>query len=216
MNPWLNKSYVCWSWNAGQETPDVLNSIIYVAINKNTSITVIPELANNIMTHTNTLGKYQHNQLSCISPPAMQSSLPGEKVFHCSWSNPTHLWLTNKGTIYNGYTWFCLFLLLTYRFCLSKLHQRRLVPSISKTRYCLWLQCQWHNKWGESESECLWSSIASLEPWGRDVLNLINRDWTMRFTPGRVVYRFSSAQMFLQRLAEIKTSAADFTRKSTC
>lgn len=45
-------------------------------MNKNTSITVIPELANNIMTHTNTLGKYQHNQLSCISPPAMQSALP--------------------------------------------------------------------------------------------------------------------------------------------
>lgn len=43
MNLWLKKSCVCcWSWNTGQETPDVPNSIIYVAINKNTSITVIP------------------------------------------------------------------------------------------------------------------------------------------------------------------------------
>lgn len=76
-NLWLNKSCVCWSWNSGQETPDVLSSIIYVAINKNTSITVIPEWANNIMTHTSTSGKYQQNQLSCILPPAMQSALPG-------------------------------------------------------------------------------------------------------------------------------------------
>lgn len=100
MNPWPNKSYVCWSWNSGQETPDVPNSIIYVAINKNTSITVIPELANNIMTHTNTLGKYQHNQLSCISPPAMLSTLLGEKMFSLLLEEPfmlgmirTTIWL---------------------------------------------------------------------------------------------------------------------------
>lgn len=113
---------------------------------------------------------------------------PGEKVLHCFWSNPTRWWLTNKGTTGNGYNLVLPFLLLlTYRFCLSKLHQRGLVRSISKTRYRLWLQCQWHNKRGESESECLWPSTASVEPWGRDVLNLINRDWITWFTPGRVV-----------------------------
>lgn len=99
MNPWPNKSYVCWSWNSGQETPDVPNSIIYVAINKNTSVTVIPELANNIMTHTNTLGKYQHNQLSCISPPAMLSTLPGEKMFSLLLEEPFMLVTLRRTTI---------------------------------------------------------------------------------------------------------------------
>lgn len=61
----------------------------------------------------------------------------------------------------------------------------------------------------QTRREWVWVP-ASLEPWGRDVLNLINRDWIMWFTSSRVAYRFSSAQMFLQRLAEIKTSAADF------
>lgn len=99
MNPWPNKSYVCWSWNSGQETPDVPNCIIYVAINKNTSVTVIPELANNIMTHTNTLGKYQHNQLSCIAPPAMLSTLPGEKMFSLLLEEPFMLVTLRRTTI---------------------------------------------------------------------------------------------------------------------
>lgn len=178
MNLWLNKSCVCWSWNTGQETPDVLNSIIYVAINKNTSITGIPELANNIVTHTSTLGKYQHNQLSCTSPPAMQSALPGGK--YSLWLGAS-LWIgdwcpeESKGITGNDYTWLCplSFCCCCYhhRFCLPKLYQWGLVRSISKTRYRLWLQCQWHNKWGESESECLCHRYAALGSWRGSILS---------------------------------------------
>lgn len=50
---------------------------------------------------------------------------------------------------------FVFFLLLPHRFCLPKLYKQGLVRPISETWYRLWLQRQWHDKRGESESECL-------------------------------------------------------------
>lgn len=136
------------------------------------------------MTHTSTLGKYQQNQLSCISPPAMQSALPGATYSPGSRSNPTW-WLNPKDTTGNGHTPFCLLLLLPHRFCVPKLHKWGLVRPVPETWHCLWLQCQRHNQRGQGESECLWPQICCSGALGR---NTFRRDWLMLwFNPGGVI-----------------------------
>lgn len=156
------------------------------AINKNTSITVTPEWTNNIMTHTSTLGKYQQNQLSCTSPPAMQSALPGATYFPGSWSNPTW-WLNPEDNRYNwkwSYPILSFFIATTQVLCTETVQVR---AGQSRTRD-LTLLVATMSTTQPTRPEWVWVSITTVLLLWDPGRNTFRRDWLiMWFKPGGVI-----------------------------
>lgn len=191
LNLWLKKSCLCWSWNTGQETLDVLNSIIYVAINKNTSITVIPWVGKQYYDPHKHTGQVSASLAQLHFTSTYAECTAWGKIFSLLLEQPRHIgdWCQRTKKIHLEITtpvFVFFFVLLPHRFCLPKLYEWGLVRPVSKTWYCLWLQCQWHNKWGKSKSVSVCDHrSAALGPWGR---NMLRRNWMMLwFSSGGVI-----------------------------